>query len=488
MKTKSNKSKDKKSSKEKTSKSKKNSIKTEEQKDTSQTDIKPIESDINPTSNNNIIINNINNDNPSYKYYDQLISDNQKNNQNITNEKCNGCFNCEALIYCSDCKSNFCKVCDEQLHIIPALKNHTRIPIATNNINNNVNINDNNVFCYHHNNSPLKFYCETCEEPICQECQMLGPHNNKLHKILSIPDSFEKKFNEISNIISTILSEKYRNLMNNIKNLENLSINVKKDKNSMERNIRKKYEEMFENLNSVENSKLAVLNYETSNVNRDINNMNEMINYIKDLEESDSPDMIQFLIRYGEIKENIEYIENKNDNNNNNFGNNIDIDLSDFPVELEENVKKIENIEKMEKLIKFKDEIIWNLLKNGNKNKKEGILPVESKNEIEKWAKLSDNYANQLQRFNMICVFCGCFLDENNVNSKCERNYSDENNNFNNNEINEKYIGTERHFFVNVENKNKYNFNNNNDTNQSTQFNNTNNNFYYNNYNNNILI
>ena len=142
---------------------------------------------------------------------------------------------------------------------------------------------------------------------------MLGPHNNKLHKILSIPDSFEKKFNEISNIISTILSEKYRNLMNNIKNLENLSINVKKDKNSMERNIRKKYEEMFENLNSVENSKLAVLNYETSNVNRDINNMNEMINYIKDLEESDSPDMIQFLIRYGEIKENIEYIENKND-------------------------------------------------------------------------------------------------------------------------------------------------------------------------------
>ena len=37
----------------------------------------------------------------------------------------------------------------------------------------------------------------------------------------------------------------------------------------------------------------------------------------------------------------------------------------------------------MEKLIKFKDEIIWNLLKNGNKNKKEGMLPVESKNEIE---------------------------------------------------------------------------------------------------------
>jgi hypothetical protein len=145
MKTKSNKSKDKKSSKEKTSKSKKNSIKTEEQKDTSQTDIKPIESDINPTSNNNNIINNVNNDNPSYKYYDQLISDNQKNNQNITNEKCNGCFNCEAVIYCSDCKSNFCNVCDEQLHIIPALKNHTRIPIATNNINNNINMNNNNI-------------------------------------------------------------------------------------------------------------------------------------------------------------------------------------------------------------------------------------------------------------------------------------------------------------------------------------------------------
>jgi hypothetical protein len=31
--------------------------------------------------------------------------------------------------------------------------------------------------CVHHELS-LNLFCESCEEPICRQCTILGPHNN----------------------------------------------------------------------------------------------------------------------------------------------------------------------------------------------------------------------------------------------------------------------------------------------------------------------
>ena len=35
--------------------------------------------------------------------------------------------------------------------------------------------------CYYHQ-LPLVFYCESCEEPICEQCTVLGPHNNQVRE------------------------------------------------------------------------------------------------------------------------------------------------------------------------------------------------------------------------------------------------------------------------------------------------------------------
>jgi palmitoyltransferase len=35
------------------------------------------------------------------------------------------------------------------------------------------------VFCVMHK-SPLNFYCDSCNEPVCQLCITLGPHNNQV--------------------------------------------------------------------------------------------------------------------------------------------------------------------------------------------------------------------------------------------------------------------------------------------------------------------
>lgn len=101
--------------------------------------------------------------------------------------------------------------------------------------------------CYHHN-QPLKFYCESCEEPICLECHHIGPHNNKLHKISNVIDSFRKKFNYINNIIQNNLLEKYDVLITQLQTIDFHTEQIKLAKNEIERGIRAEYTKLIEDL------------------------------------------------------------------------------------------------------------------------------------------------------------------------------------------------------------------------------------------------
>lgn len=58
--------------------------------------------------------------------------------------------------------------------------------------------------CINHKDSPLEFFCETCQEVVCLNCMKAGPHNSHFHKISSIQESFDFKFLEIKNIIGGV--------------------------------------------------------------------------------------------------------------------------------------------------------------------------------------------------------------------------------------------------------------------------------------------
>ena len=147
---------------------------------------------------------------------------------------------------------------------------------------------------------------------------------------------------------------------------------------------------------------------------------------------------------------------------------NIEINMNDFPREIEQKQMMLNLYEQLENLSKYKDEIIWRLLMDKNKkffnseeykkNYDENDLKVneETKLEIQKWAKLSDKYASELQKYYLVCQFCGCILDESTVNTPCEKNNSRM---ANNNGINdeklivsfkpkEDFYGNKRHYFV----------------------------------------
>ena len=437
-------------------KKKSKSTLNEDQNDKSEDNtIPPIITNENPEKETNSIIQTqinplLNNNNP-LNYYNQIQSDNinsknqflNNNNNNIPQkEKCDGCYQGDAICYCINCNKLYCKICDDQIHIVPSNRNHEKKPIS-----------DNSHFkklCFNHN-SPLKYFCETCEEPICQECQILGPHNGKIHKIISIYDSFNKKYNNLSQIINKNIKSKYNQSMNQLQYLDYVSEQVKSYKNNIERGIRKDYTEMLDNLNSIEGKKLAVINYDSVVLQKDINMMQEIMSYLNEMNNNENTDLISFLLKYKQINEMVEYILAKP------IKTKIDITLDDFPIEQEENRKKLENYKKLEELCKFKDEIIWKLLTNNQYNKESNEINEKTKNEIQEWVKLSDKYALELQKYNLVCDFCGCYLDENVVNSACEKNVKSEidynNTYFYGNILPPQDIfGSGRHYFVSPRN------------------------------------
>ena len=440
---------------------------------------------INPQSPRNRLnnINNINNLNniPAspksevLKYYDQLNFkpiENQQNNNINNNIKCDGCFENDALVFCEECNKCYCQKCDDQLHIIPSFRNHNRKQLNSvhnNNISNSniLNITSNKT-CFLHVNEQIKYFCESCEEPICQKCQMIGPHNNKLHKIVSISDSFKNKFVYINKIANKQLVGKYKQMLQQLKYLESLSKEIKNNKNIIEREIRSEYSKHFENLNSVCGKKFAVINFESNNLQKDLNNLTELINYINDISNNESPDMIA---------------NNMIDNSlSKPINNNIEINMNDFPREVEQKQMMLNIYEQLENLSKYKDEIIWRILMDKNKkifnneenknNYDENDFKIneETKIEIQKWAKLSDKYAAELQKYYLVCQFCGCILDENTVNTFCDKNNSSlaaNNNGINDEKLlvsfkpKEDIYGNKRHYFVTPKdsaNKFKHNF------------------------------
>ena len=492
-------------SKSKKSKSKSKSIEKSKSKD-SQKSSKKIKSPKNPENNKNefenirindtssIELNNlINPQSPIYNnnlqntdrfnYYDKINPKKNELNEQL-NIKCDGCFENDALVFCEDCEKNYCQKCDEQLHIVPSYRNHARKQLIPDNIfDDNMSNNNNLLFsptsktCFLHINESIQYFCESCEEPICQKCQMIGPHNNKLHKIVSISDSFKTKFMYINKIANKQLVEKYKSMLKQIKYLENLENEIKNNKNVIEREIRTEYSKHFENLNSVCGKKFAVINFESNNLQKDLNNITELVNYINELINNESPDMIGFLLKFKQLNNVIENTLAKPINTK------FEINMNDFPKDVEQRQSMLKLYEQLDNLSKYKDEIIWRLLtdKNKKKEKENNYFNEENKNnfdendnrineetkiEIQKWAKLSDKYASELEKYYLVCQFCGCILDETTVNTMCEKNNSNiaDNNGLNDEKLlvsfkpKENIYGNKRHHFIKPKDNSKFKF------------------------------
>lgn len=407
-----------KSSKSKSSKSKKSSRSNSKEKVSSKGTEKNIEESINPdVSGINKEPGQINNLDLTYTQYfsnkNQLNYNNQNNNNNVLMQngvpKCDGCFENEAVCYCKECKKYLCNICDNQIHIIPVNSNHLRVSLN--------DIIKMKKLCYHHQ-SNLEFFCESCDEAICKQCQIIGPHNTNYHRIIQISEAFNKKYYQLSKMKPLLMNKLgelnyYNNKVNELTEKVNLA---KKD---LVRDIRSQYSVLSEKIKDVEGKRNAILSFETSQLQYDSNNIQDINNYLSDVQSKKGPTMISFLLQFPQLKSKIERLLEKP------LKEKIDLsNIENYPNDLEERHKILEDYDKIKKQLETKNDTIWKIL-NEKKEREKNIIDNAKKKSmdlIEEKAKLSDKYDKDLKKFIVVCSFCGKYIDKKTINTECQAN------------------------------------------------------------------
>jgi len=381
----------------------------------------------------------------------------EQNNASITfAQKCEGCFQGEGAIFCAECGKIYCKTCDDQFHVIPAYNNHERIPLET--------FSELKVKCHHHD-LPLRLFCETCHEPICKECQRIGPHNTQLHNINSLFGVYKKFIDIGRSYINGPLKEKSFKIEELMMQIDNL-LNQNKDKaKEMLHGISLEYENIIENIIKIDGNKKAELTFNASELQKDIIRIQNILDFINKkninyfnsdnggekfpLEEDENDKIINFLLQYKSLMSDIDLIISKPTNKM--LTKEDEEKILKWPKELNDTKEKLLNYQKLKKLLKVKDDIIWKLLTTPYEERNPELLEVERKTneEIAKWNQLIEKTKLELSKYNLVCHFCGIPL-EHGMNSLCPLNnneYPYENKNLTSEIPPQNYIGMNRHYF-----------------------------------------
>ena len=362
-----------------------------------------------------------------------LNTEHNINNNNNTIEKCEGCFQGEGSVYCTNCGKVYCKICDDQLHIVPAYRTHERTPLSM--------LSSMNANCYHHN-IPLRYYCESCDEPVCNLCQQQGPHNTSLHHVCSLFEVYRRRLNGVKERIEKNLVSKQEKIESVMLNIDSMIKTTKENASNILRGINSEYDISEDTLNKCEGKKLAMLNYNAASIQKEIIAIENILSFINtdyidtngdaraqmasmnsNRSSNEEKDYLSFLLKHKALSEKIDAMIASSCPT---FTKKEIDEMMTWPAELNDAKKKLENYEKIKTLMKIKDDIVWNLLTTPYEEKAAELdeIKMKTQKEIEEWSKLSDKYANELKKYNLVCAYCGCYLDNIKINEKCSSNSS----------------------------------------------------------------
>mmetsp|Transcript_35349 Transcript_35349/g.34378 ORF Transcript_35349/g.34378 Transcript_35349/m.34378 type:complete len:171 (+) Transcript_35349:328-840(+) len=132
----------------------------------------------------------------------------------------------------------------------------------------------NNCFLHH---KQLRYFCDSCEELICYDCTVMGPHNTQLHRISSIEEAFRYRFDHVNRNIHQSMVPKRAQLIGQIVRLDHRIDEIKQVKTVIEKDIRNEYGAIMERLRSAEGVKLAVLQHDIAEIQKDITRIDEIL-------------------------------------------------------------------------------------------------------------------------------------------------------------------------------------------------------------------
>ena len=182
------------------------------------------------------------------------------------------CSNCslpdkEATVRCLDCKEFFCPTCQRSHDSFKVMKQHKvisiedlrsgkiMIPLTT----------TEDQKCLDHDKSK-RFYCQTCEEPICRDCTIL---DHRQHQFISLKDASKMQVSKLLDLAKKgeNLMMKYKNAITKTEkveeNLADASKNAKEKLGEIKREYLKQLDALFRkheaDVDSLENQRATKL-------------------------------------------------------------------------------------------------------------------------------------------------------------------------------------------------------------------------------------
>lgn len=274
-------------------------------------------------------------------------------------------------------------------------------------------------------NAHNSIYCETCEDVICFDSPLMGQHNTQLHRISSIPDAFNARYDIIVNAVKNTLIPKRTQLIAQITRVDYRLEEIKTVKGIIYRDIKNEYGGVVERLNSAEGVKLAILQYDIAELQKDVNRIDGILQHLDELNgvgaatQAPAPtpnstgtaslvqpvgqsiNQVGFLMNFSKLQEDIDELITKQ------FKTDIPVIPNDLPRELAEKRVKLEEYEKQKVLLKEKNDVILKLVQEMKlrENTIKDELDKQTKAHVAQSLNLLDDYATELKKFQLICTF-----------------------------------------------------------------------------------
>lgn len=235
--------------------------------------------------------------------------------------------------------------------------------------------------CIHHKKK-FMLYCESCDEPICDHCSMLGPHNNQFHRINTLGDAYKSRVVMIHQLITSSLLTKRDQLIAQLYRIDHRIEEIRQVKTIIERDIKTEFAGLLERLRVAEGVKLTVLNHEIALLQKDIEQINDIVRIVNELT-GDNAEPLEFLLKCEKLNDMIEFTLTKP------FNTKITVDAKDLPKELIDKRDKIDKINVVQTVVRMKDDVVYEMMKEHEVQKVNIVSNITkaAQVEINEWTK-----------------------------------------------------------------------------------------------------